>query len=54
MKPYYHDGADDADDENEHDDDRERNDDMVRFARSLCVRKRLIARWLPDMPLPQF
>ena len=37
MKPYYHDGADDADDENKHDDDRERNEDEVRLERSLCV-----------------
>ena len=41
IKPYYH-------------DDRERNEDKVRFARSLCVRKRLIAFWLPGMSLPQF
>ena len=43
MKPYYHDGADDADDENKHDDDRERNEDEVRLERSLCVPSLLIA-----------
>ena len=29
------------------------DEDSVRFARSHCVRERLMARWLPAMSLPR-